>query len=294
MKPWWESDQWAGFCAAVADNPADDTVRLVACDWLEGDVDDPTADARAAVIRKACERDERGNYVERHVQYGANYKPTYPAFPEPVFRDLARFETIGGFPVGVTFYAHKFDKPMALALKMFPIRRADLWPWEPRLSNPDNPGTGWDIGGVGPEGPDGLGFRSKAWLTVGREATVMGGGEYLAVWRGIEEGLDRESILTRFYLGNPTFVPRDVWAHLRRGRRGGTVTNFRRAEVAFRAVANATFLAFLNWQGVNPTDPRPPVATMPVESFRFGEVVRGAYDLHRETFPEVYAAGPVG
>lgn len=288
---WWNRPEWAGFCAAVASSPADDTDRLVACDWLE-ERDDETAHARAAVIRAGCARNDRGLYVERHVQYGTNYRATYPAFPEPVFRDLARFETVGGFPVGVTFYSWKFDKGVALALRPFPVRRADLWPFEPDMANPDNPATAWDIGYQGPEGESGYGFRPKSWLTTVSAGAIIT--PYVPVWEDIQSGMERETILTRFYNRHTSFVPREVWAHLRRGPRGGTIQSYRRAAKAYEAVAKATFLALLHMQGVNPTDPRPPVANMPVTAFGFGETCRRADTILRETFPEVYAAGPVG
>lgn len=99
---WYDKPEWLGFTAAVLKNPDDTTARVVAADWLD-DQDEPTASARARLIREQC-------------SCGRECLPLRPGeyaregLTEPAYQKTAALVVDRGWPLWAVFLPQCFNE----------------------------------------------------------------------------------------------------------------------------------------------------------------------------------------
>jgi uncharacterized protein (TIGR02996 family) len=287
---WWDEAEWLAFCRGVEAEPADDTVRLVAADWLD-ERNDPLAACRAALIREQIARTAEGAkpywmwtrgpfHWRQTVKSEVLLEQMMLLLPtgHPMLA-CSMLEMERGFVRTAAWHPWTFSTENAApVMKAEPVLRAEITVIRPFIDETDG-GASW--GESGPEDDAG-------WLPEdGRIRILSGflpddpdpdlntaGGRMTRAMEIVRRG---ESLHRTIYVQNPGLLPGPVWDHLPR-ERGDTVNGWRHFAPAVQAAYKATWRCARAWAGMPYKTRKLPLA---VEAWRM-DALRNVADLYRD------------
>lgn len=155
---WWNHPDWLAMCRGIVAEPADDTRRLVAADWLQENYSNtPSAERRVHIIRYGIENGSRYP-VDNILTTESVSLWEGMGFPETELKRLDSFHVVRGFPELVRFDPWRFNvNTVAPVFKLFPVKTCSFTIVHPEqarsLTIPTRVVWDWDDG---PEDEDGL------------------------------------------------------------------------------------------------------------------------------------------